>query len=125
MRAVFALFFLISGVLHLVIPQTYMRVMPPYIPAPRAVVCVSGMFEILGGLGLLFPPVVLGFPVRKVSAWGLMALLIAVEPVHIYMVNDHNKFAAFPLWVLWVRLPLQLPLIWWAWQYTRKCANLR
>jgi uncharacterized membrane protein len=61
----------------------------------------------------------LGFPARKVAAWGLVALLIAVMPANIYMVTDHEKFATIPLWALWLRLPLQLPLMWWAWLYSR------
>jgi uncharacterized membrane protein len=52
-------------------------------------------------------------------------LLIAVMPANIYMVTDHEKFRGIPLWALWLRLPLQLPLIYWAWLYTRHVKHLQ
>ena len=41
-------------------------------------------------------------------------------PANIYMVTSHANFHAIPLWAVWLRLPLQLPLIYWAWFYTRR-----
>jgi uncharacterized membrane protein len=35
------------------------------------------------------------------------------------MVTDPERFPGIPLWAAWLRLPLQLPLIYWAWLYTR------
>lgn len=118
-RIVLGLLFVLAGSLHFVMPQFYIKIVPTYLPAHLQLVYVSGFFEMLGGLGLLLPPELLGLPVRKVAAWGLLALLIAVMPANIYMVTDHEKFASIPLWAVWARLPLQLPLIWWAWLYTR------
>lgn len=119
-RVLLAVLFVIAGLLHFIIPQTYVAIVPPYLPAHRALVWASGSFEILGGMGLLAPVDLHGFPARQTAAWGIVALLIAVMPANIYMVTDHAKFAAIPLWALWIRLPLQLPLIWWAWQYTHR-----
>jgi len=118
-RLVLAVLFLAAGVLHFVVPQVYVKIMPPYLPAHLQLVYLSGFFEMLGGLGLLAPESLLGLPARRIAAWGLVALLIAVMPANIYMVTDHDKFASIPLWALWVRLPLQLPLIWWCWLYAR------
>jgi uncharacterized membrane protein len=118
-RIVLGLLFLAAGSLHFVMPQFYVRIVPPYLPAHLQLVYISGFFEMLGGVGLLVPAEPLGFPARKVAAWGLVALLIAVMPANIYMVTDHEKFATIPLWALWLRLPLQLPLMWWAWLYSR------
>lgn len=118
-RIILAVLFITAGALHFVISRSYVAIVPPYLPAHLAFVYVSGFFETLGGIGLLAPADFHGFPARSVAAWGLVALLIAVMPANIYMVTDHAKFAAIPLWVLWLRLPLQLPLIWWAWLYTR------
>jgi uncharacterized membrane protein len=112
-RILLAIFFIITGSLHFIIPQSYLKVMPPFLPAPLTLVQISGAAEILGGLGLFLPST------RQAAAWGLVALLIAVLPANIYMVIDHTKFASIPLWALWLRLPLQLPLIYWAWLYTR------
>jgi uncharacterized membrane protein len=113
-RLILALLFIGAGSLHFIIPQTYVRIMPPYIPAHEAMVKISGICEMLGGVGLLFDP-----PIRTLAAWGLVALLIAVMPANIYMATNHGSFSDIPVWVLYLRLPLQLPLIWWAWLYTR------
>lgn len=88
--------------------------MPPLLPAPRLLVAISGAAEIAGGLGLLFPRF------RKSAAWGLVLLLLAVFPANLYMAIAHQRFPHFPAWILWARLPLQLPVIAWAWRYTRK-----
>lgn len=118
-RIILGMLFVLAGCLHFFMPQFYMRIVPPYLPAHLQLVYISGFFETLGGIGLLLPRELLGIPVRKAAAWGLVALLIAVMPANIYMVTDHGKFAMIPLWALWLRLPLQLPLICWAWLYTR------
>lgn len=46
-------FFIVAGALHFVIPGAYHRIMPPYVPAPRAMVYASGVAEMAGGAGLL------------------------------------------------------------------------
>jgi uncharacterized membrane protein len=113
-RIVLALLFIAAGLFHFLIPHTYVAIMPSYLPAPLALVYVSGLCEMLGGVGLLFNP-----PLRRIAAWGLVALLIAVFPANLNMALHPANFPAIPAWTLWLRLPLQLPLIWWAWLYTR------
>jgi uncharacterized membrane protein len=108
--------YIFAGVLHFSLSRFYVAIMPPYLPAHRALVLISGAAEIAGGLGILAP-----FPaIRRAAAWGLVALLIAVMPANINMVVNHAAFPTIPLWALWARLPLQLPLLYWAWRYTRK-----
>ena len=118
-RILLAFLFVAAGLLHLFLPAFYLRIMPPSLPGRLQLVYLSGFFEILGGIGLFTPTDFRSFPARQTAAWGIVALLVAVMPANIYMVTDHNKFAYFPLWALWLRLPLQLPLIWWASLYTR------
>ena len=108
-----AILYIIAGTLHFVVTSHYTAIMPPYLPAHRTLVLLSGAAEIAGGLGLLFPST------RRAAAWGLVALLVAVMPANIYMVTAHQSFPNIPLWALWLRLPLQLPLLFWAWLYTR------
>ena len=104
-----AMFFVIAGFLHFRWPGTYVMIVPPFIPWPRVMVYFSGAAEIAGGFGLLLPPV------RRLAAWGLVALLVAVFPANVYMAVDRVQVTANPLppWELWVRLPLQFLLIWW------------
>ena len=106
------LLFVVAGLAHFIFPDAYVRVMPPYVPAPRFMVLASGFFEIAGGVGLLVPRL------RRVAAWGLVLLLVAVFPANIYMAL-HPDVIGFdvPGWALWLRLPLQfvlIGLVWWA-----------
>lgn len=103
-----------AGILHFVHPRAYARVIPPWLPAPRALVYVSGVFEVLGGVGLLLPAS------QRFAAFGLMALFVAVFPANVYMAQHGIGFgkAPTPVWLLWARLPLQLVLIAWAYWYT-------
>jgi uncharacterized membrane protein len=98
------LWFAIGGVAHFAATSTEMRIVPPYIPWPRAVVLVSGVFELLGAAGLLFQQT------RRAAGIGLFALTIAVTPAHIYMLQRPDVFAV-PYWVLILRLPLQAALL--------------
>jgi uncharacterized membrane protein len=87
---------------------------PEILPAPLLLVQISGIAEIAGGLGLLFPAT------RRLAAWGLIALLIAVFPANINMAVNHLPLGShtIPQWALWARLPAQLVLVWWASLYT-------
>ena len=98
------LWFAIGGVAHFAATSTEMRIVPPYIPWPRAVVLVSGVFELLGAAGLLFRRS------RRSAGIGLLALTIAVTPAHIYMLQRPDLFAV-PYWALILRLPLQAALL--------------
>ena len=105
--------------LHFIKTNLYMRVVPPWIPHPEAMVLVSGAFEILGGLGLLMPQM------RWAASRGLIALLVAVFPANIYMATDPAGagILTVPPVLLWARLPLQLLLVWWLVWCTRPASN--
>lgn len=117
-RTAMAALYVVAGSLHFVATATYMRIMPGYLPAHRELVLLSGAAEIAGGLGLLVPQTRSGQPGRA-AAWGIVALLVAVFPANLTMITEHSRFPQVPLWAAWLRLPLQLPLLFWAWRYTR------
>jgi len=98
------LWFLIGGIAHFAATEMEMRIVPPYIPWPRAAVLVSGVFELLGAAGLLWAPT------RRWAGIGLFALTIAVTPAHIYMLQQPELFPV-PYWALVLRLPLQVALL--------------
>ncbi|WP_316248051.1 MauE/DoxX family redox-associated membrane protein [Hymenobacter sp. BT491] len=110
---VLAVVFVGAGLLHFLMPEPYLRIMPPYLPAHLLLVYASGAAEI--GLGLLLLPK----HTRRWGAWGLVALLIAVFPANLYMAQHNEALFQLPAWAVWGRLPVQGVLIWWAWQYTR------
>lgn len=96
-----------AGVLHLVAPGAYDPAMPPWVPAPRATVLLSGVAEIAGGLGLLAPR----GGVRRAAGVGLALLLAAVYPANVHMALEG---VGGPAWALWGRLPVQGLLVAWA-----------
>jgi uncharacterized membrane protein len=114
-RILLAVLFVFAGSLHFFVPQAYLRIVPPSLPAPLAIVYLSGIAEILGGIGLLFSAT------RQAAAWGLVILLIVVLPANIYMATAHLAAPGImgQSWAQWLRIPLQAPLIYWVWLYTR------
>jgi uncharacterized membrane protein len=93
------------GILHFATPQFFVKIVPDYLPAHAALVMVSGVFEMLGGLGLLVPRV------RGLASYGLVALYVAVFPANVNMVVHPELGGDMPVWLLWARLPLQAGLI--------------
>ena len=112
-RYALVLIFVLAGIWHFVHPATYLAIMPPWLPQPLALVYVSGVFEILGGLGLL------PARTRRLAGWGLLALLVAVFPANLHMALIHEQLS-IPSWIAWGRLPLQLPLMWWVWRVSQQ-----
>jgi uncharacterized membrane protein len=102
-------FFLAAGIMHFVTPRVYRRIVPPYLPAPTAIVYASGVAEIAGGAGLLHPAS------RRWAGWWLIATLVAVFPANLHMALHPEQFSAVPggRRALWARLPLQAVFIAW------------
>lgn len=113
---VFAWFF-IGGVCHFAIVEPFMRIMPPYIPYPLAMVYISGAFELLGAFGI--------WPLRwrSLAGYGLMLLTAAVTLANVQMFQHPQLFPAIPYWVLVIRFPVQAALIWLIWWSTRPDAS--
>ena len=115
-----AIFYIGAGLLHFIKPESYLKLMPPYIPWHHADVIISGAGEILGGFGLLFAQT------RRAAAWGLVVLLIAVFPANLYMATNPIETGSegIPALIRWGRLPLQAVFIWWVlWCTTRRPVN--
>ena len=116
---VMAPLYIVAGVLHFVVPELYVQIIPPVFPAPLALVYLSGLAEIAVGVGLLIPRM------RQYAAWTTVALLIAIFPANIYMATHGVVIEGMPgggdpsELVRWGRLPLQGMLILWALWYTR------
>ena len=108
-RQLFGPFFIFAGVMHFVIPRTYAAIVPPRLPAPRAIVYASGVAEVAGGAGVLHPRTR-----RIASAWSV-ATLLAIFPANIHMAL-HPESYRVPggRSALWLRLPVQGLLIAWA-----------
>jgi uncharacterized membrane protein len=111
LRLAAAIFFVAAGVNHFVNSDFYRKIVPPGFGDPAAMVAVSGIAEIAGGIGLLIRPL------RRWAGWGLIVLLIAVFPANVYMAVAPDKIPglSIPQWELWLRLPLQGVFIAWVW----------
>lgn len=116
--ALIALLFATSGILHLIKPQPFVSIMPPWIPGALALVLISGVCEIAGAAGILVPFT------RVVAGWGLIALLLAVFPANVQMLLNARSSHASVTWMalLVARLPLQVLLIIWVYRSTIRTA---
>ena len=98
--------FLVSGAVHLIKPEVYEPLMPSWVPAHREVILASGVAELAGALGLLFPPT------RRLAGLASAALLVGVFPGNVKMALDASKTRNTPFKAAaYARLPLQLPMI--------------
>jgi uncharacterized membrane protein len=102
-----AIFFIAAGVNHFLNPDTYLAMMPPALPFPKALNVISGAAEVLGGIGVLLPHY------RRAAGWGLMALLLAVFPANIHVAMNGWEGVDLAPWVLWARLPFQILFMVW------------
>ena len=107
-------FYVLAGANHFWHPQFYLAIMPEWIGWHEALNFAVGIFEILFGL-LLIPQ-----QTRRVSAWLIILLLIAIFPANIQMMLNYIHEGRSGLWIAIVRLPIQLLLIWWAYGFTKK-----
>ncbi|NRA35746.1 MAG: DoxX family protein [Polyangiaceae bacterium] len=105
-----------AGISHFSHPQFFIDIVPTMLPAPERLVAISGVAEVIGGVGLIVPLT------RRAAAWGLVALFVAVFPANINMAVNHiTPSGSEPMSAvaLWMRLPFQGVFIVWAWWFTR------
>ena len=108
--------FIFAGTMHFLRPREYEAIMPPYIPAHKEMVAVSGAAEIVGGAAALFPRA------HPFARFWLIALLIAIFPANVHMAlhpDEIRGLPEIPRWLLWARLPFQAVFIAWVIRGTR------
>jgi uncharacterized membrane protein len=116
MRRAFGPFFVFAGAMHFIRTRWYESIVPPYLPAHRELVYVSGAAEIAGGLGAMHPRTR-----RAASLWSI-ATLIAVFPANVHMALNPERYERSTpggRTALWARLPVQALFIAWAWAARR------
>lgn len=103
--------FLIGGMAHFIGPTFFLQIIPPTLPYRMPAVYISGFFELLGALGILF----VGW--RRAAGIGLFILTLLVTPANVYMWRNPQLFPSIPEYLLAFRLVLQIALlfcIWWS-----------
>ena len=110
LRAVLGVAMMGVGVLHFVTPDPFVKMIPAALPAPLALVYVSGLAEIAGGAGLFVPRL------RRAASYGLVALYVAVFPANVTMALHNLPLGDYQPspFALWARLPFQILFIAWA-----------
>lgn len=103
--------YILAGTIHFIKPKIYLRIMPRYLPAHKLLVYLSGAAEVILGAGLLFPAT------KDFAIYGIILMLLIFLLVHFYMLSSEKAGAGIPKWALWLRIPLQFGLMWWAWFY--------
>ncbi|MCV2487175.1 DoxX family membrane protein [Flavobacterium sp. SH_e] len=103
--------YILAGINHFRKPGMYIKIIPPLFKNPELINILSGAAEIILGILLILP-----FS-SNFAAWGIIMLLIAVFPANLYMYQNKKAGFGLPRWILFVRLPLQIVLIYWAYQY--------
>jgi uncharacterized membrane protein len=90
-------FYFVAGVNHFVHPEFYLPLIPDYLPSPELINVVSGVFELLFAIGVILPKY------RKPSVIGIILMLIAFIPSHVYFIQQGACIDEFglctPLWV--------------------------
>lgn len=111
---IMGILYVLAGANHFIHEPFYTKMLSGMLPWPVQLVYISGVAEILLGLGLLLPAT------RSISAIGIVLLLIAVFPANINMALHANNWSSLAPVGLYLRLPIQLLLIWWAYSYFNK-----
>ena len=100
-----SLFYISIGIKHFISVDWFMKIMPPYLPFHKEFVYLSGVFEILLGIMLIFERS------RFLAGWGLILLLIAVFPANIYLAQTNGATINMSRVLAWVRIPFQAVFI--------------
>lgn len=106
-----AAMYVFAGLMHFIKPKIYMRIMPGYLPNHKLLVYLSGLAEILLGIGLCFSIT------RTFAIYVIILMLAIFLLVHFYMLSGEKASAGIPKWLLILRIPLQFFLMNWAYFY--------
>ena len=104
--------YFLAGLNHFRNPRLYLKIIPPYFKNPIMLNTLSGIAEIVLAIALCIPTL------SVYGAYGIMLLLVAVFPANLYMYQNKKAHLGLPRWLLLARLPVQLLLLIWAFQYT-------
>ena len=104
--------FSISGAVHLAHPATFAGIVPHFLPFPTALVYASGVAEWICAVGL--------WRRQRWAGYAAAALLLVVWPANLQeAITTQEGNDVWAQVITWVRLPLQIPLLWFALQSGR------
>lgn len=108
------IFYILAGLNHFIQPAFYLPLIPRYLPQPQLINLLAGIAEVSLGVMLMFART------RRIGAYGIIAMLLAFIPSHVYFIQQGRCVEGglcAPLWAGWVRLIVIHPilLIWAYW----------
>lgn len=106
-----SILYVFAGAMHFIKPKAYVKIIPKFLPKRRMLNLLAGTFEIIAGIGLLFPKT------QSISAIIIILMLIVFLIVHFNMLRAEKFALGVPKWILILRIPIQFILIWWAYLY--------
>jgi len=105
-RDALSLMLVFTGISHFTfMKEDFVRMMPPLIPRPRALVYFTGVCEIAGAVGLLLPEF------RRAAAYALIAFFLAVLPANIHAARAGVTVRGQRATSLSLRIPMQILFI--------------
>ncbi|MEO7445558.1 MAG: hypothetical protein ABIT96_01755, partial [Ferruginibacter sp.] len=110
--------YILAGFNHFRNPETYIKIIPANLGDASMINIVAGIAEIILGVAVCIKPL------RRLGAYGIILMLLAFIPAHIYMFSQPFCIGSNCdlQWVLWLRLLIFQPLlIYWAWRVSRTC----
>ena len=110
------LVFLFAALGHFFKTDSMISMLPPSVPARRAVIYLSGVLEIV------FAIAVVSLPNPACVGWMIILYLIAIFPSNVYAATHRIPFGGHSMGprYLFVRFPLQLVLLLWAYWFCAK-----
>ncbi len=106
-RWLLVVLYVVAGVLHIALPQPFIKITPDWVPMPALVIFLTGLCEIVGAAGLLF------HPLRKAAGVGLALYAVCVFPANInHAAIDLSTQTGLGLWYHLPRLALQPVVVW-------------
>ncbi len=109
---VMALLYVLAGINHFRKPELYYKIIPPFLTNKKFINELTGSLEIMLGIYLCIPVF------SNLAAISLIILLILIFPSNVYMATNEKAHLGIPKWILYMRLPIQMVLILWAYHYT-------
>lgn len=103
------------GLLHLASPDAFLPIMPDWVPRPREVVLLTGLYELACVAALPFRAT------RRAAGFALAAYAVCVFPANVKHALEGIAVPGLPdsWWYHAPRLALQPVLVWWALHATR------
>src|SRR5699024_8901152 len=107
-RVLYSILLFGAGVLHFVREENFRSIVPKILPFRKFIVLITGVFEIMFAILLWVSKG------QDITSKLLALFMVSMLAANVYMAVKRITFQAGKEpnpWILWLRLPLQIPLI--------------